>query len=85
MGEARPAWKKKTLDAERRGSMNVNDLFVAFSNIVKDCVADKQNITAEEWKQIGERFMTLALMNRKVTEDKEHGNTSDRSNPLTES
>jgi hypothetical protein len=64
--------------------MNVNELFVALSNIVKDCVADRQSITAEEWKQIGERFMTLVLMNRKVTEDKD-GNTSDRSDSLSES
>jgi hypothetical protein len=63
--------------------MNVNEVFVALSNIVKDCVADRQNITAEEWKQIGERFMTLVLMNRKAMEEKD-GNTSDRSDSVSE-
>jgi hypothetical protein len=55
--------------------MNVNELFVALSNITKDvCSGDmnsgKREITAEEWKQIGEHFTTLVLMNKKVVKQK---------------
>jgi hypothetical protein len=81
--------KQIPLTRGRRNPMNVNELFVALSNITKDiCSGDmdsgKREITAEEWKQIGERFMTLVLMNRKAMEDKD-GNTSDRSDSVIES